>query len=385
MKNCLEIQDQISRYLDNDLDIEMRIELEKHLEYCDSCRNEVEEIKRVINLCNNIYEEKLPDHFTEGLHSKLLLLKSEQSEKSNGNKNGILSRVISFNHRYIKIGTSIAAIAIIALIIRMGMNWNPTNFWATGSSPAENNAQAGNITADAGNIAFAERRDDAALNADQSKEAQNYNMKSLDNNGRKQESSDTDDNTPSSDNLDENTSASVTDTTSIKAKSVISVKEDSYTSIMSSDISVNVEDPALETEKIKLLVSSFDGEPSDISFDATDKNYFPNASQTTIRLAFKLPRSNYDMLLNSIKEDYGSEQVSIERIDTVYVNNKITDYEKEIKQLEKRIKNIKSGKVKGNIKELDRLEVQRDSKQKELYKIMQDTGSYTVVIYINKK
>ncbi|MDP4094415.1 MAG: zf-HC2 domain-containing protein [Bacillota bacterium] len=129
MKNCNEISELLSLYLDNRTDEKTTGEIEKHLAQCIKCKQELDDLKYVVTLCRDINETDLPEGFSEKLHERLV----EESKEINRTK----PKVTAFN-KYIKIGSSIAAVLLMAVVIR--------GLWAGGvfSSLHSSSSSAGN-------------------------------------------------------------------------------------------------------------------------------------------------------------------------------------------------------------------------------------------------
>jgi len=109
MRNYDEIREQIYIYVDGELDEAQRAEFEEHINSCVDCRNELDEIKNIISMCNSIEEEELPDNFREELHSKLLAVKEENMRKN---------KVVALRNRYTKIISAVAACFLIVVLAR---------------------------------------------------------------------------------------------------------------------------------------------------------------------------------------------------------------------------------------------------------------------------
>lgn len=77
MLDCNKIKEIMSLYIDNELDNNEKIEFENHIQNCDSCKKEFEELKNIIIDINNLPQEELPENF----HNDLMLLLKHESKK----------------------------------------------------------------------------------------------------------------------------------------------------------------------------------------------------------------------------------------------------------------------------------------------------------------
>lgn len=137
MKNCNEIMEMMPQYIDNELDGNARTEFEKHMANCTECKRELEEIINIVALCGDMSEEELPESFRSDLHKKLLNVKAEEERKS---------KFVNFFSKYSKLGSSIAAVVLIAILAR-GL-WGGLNF--SHSKASTESKSSYDITANSG-------------------------------------------------------------------------------------------------------------------------------------------------------------------------------------------------------------------------------------------
>lgn len=83
--NCNEIRELLSLYIDNNMDEEQMIEIEKHLLVCDACKIEFEEMVLVINAMKNLPEVEIPTQFDSRLREGLK--KAAESSRKADKKN----------------------------------------------------------------------------------------------------------------------------------------------------------------------------------------------------------------------------------------------------------------------------------------------------------
>lgn len=109
MKKCEEIRDNISLYIDNELDEKYVLEFEQHIDDCKSCKKELDEIKAVVDLCLGASEQvDLPEDFSDKLHEKLMWEKEKMTSKN---------KVLGALGKYAGIFSSAAAILLIAFLV----------------------------------------------------------------------------------------------------------------------------------------------------------------------------------------------------------------------------------------------------------------------------
>jgi len=84
--NCKKTQDFLSPYLDRILSQEEMDSVEKHLEKCSMCRQELEDLENTLNMIQTLPELPLPTGFHQELHNKLAAVKAEEE----GQKENVL-------------------------------------------------------------------------------------------------------------------------------------------------------------------------------------------------------------------------------------------------------------------------------------------------------
>ena len=69
--NCKKVIREISNYLDGDLELSARQELERHLEHCDDCRMTVDQTKLTVEIFCDEEPVELPAEVKSRLHDAL--------------------------------------------------------------------------------------------------------------------------------------------------------------------------------------------------------------------------------------------------------------------------------------------------------------------------
>ncbi|GEM_PF-791008 len=113
MKKCDEVLELLSLYIDDELD-EVRAKMvREHVESCEDCKVELEQLREVVKMCKGIDEIELPEDFKDKLHQKL------SDEKQNVENN---RKIIIMRNRIMKTISSIAAVLLLVLVVRGVMN-----------------------------------------------------------------------------------------------------------------------------------------------------------------------------------------------------------------------------------------------------------------------
>jgi len=120
--NCNEIKDMLSLYIDGELDEKEKKAVEEHVEVCESCRSELEQYQKIINMLQSLIEVEPPKGYCKRLHEKLL--KAKQQKK------------ISAKSRWIKYGSIAATFVLVVSAIYVSSNLR------MGNSPKNENSVA---------------------------------------------------------------------------------------------------------------------------------------------------------------------------------------------------------------------------------------------------
>jgi hypothetical protein len=78
MTSCADVRENISAYADNELSLDERQSFEEHISKCPSCKEELEDMLRIIEVCRSMPLQELPEGFGAELHEKLTAVSSRQ-------------------------------------------------------------------------------------------------------------------------------------------------------------------------------------------------------------------------------------------------------------------------------------------------------------------
>lgn len=102
MNKCDRFRELISLYIDDMLDEKEKLELEEHLQGCEDCKNELEEIKQLVNSCREMEVKEPPEYLTP------LIMNSVRKDAL---KTGLLNRIIK------KANPKVISVAAAALLL----------------------------------------------------------------------------------------------------------------------------------------------------------------------------------------------------------------------------------------------------------------------------
>ncbi|MDQ2085268.1 zf-HC2 domain-containing protein [Herbivorax sp. ANBcel31] len=104
MKDCKEIMELISGYIDDQLNETEKSKFENHIRLCDKCSEELREQMEVVSLCNDIDDVEPPKEFNKQLHNKLLKEKQKKFP------------LFHVSSKHIKLVSSIAAAFLLIFV-----------------------------------------------------------------------------------------------------------------------------------------------------------------------------------------------------------------------------------------------------------------------------
>ena len=366
MKNCSEIRENISLYIDDELPADERGMFEEHVEACADCRREYNEIMRIVGFCRDMQEVELPENFRDELHRKLLDAAGENRAKS---------RIVQ-RSRYVKIFSSVAAgfilIFLVSGIYRSGF-FSHTN---TGGG-------AGKVTMTAEQARAEKPADKSTANSEAAEGNSGVDLQfgeAMDSAGAQLSGSalpEVDRSAPP-----ENRAAGEQKMSGAKAVETASGR--------TATLTVLADDPAAQVEGIKAIAVQNGGEEqaeqslaakATESFTVMEKAVPENKTVLT----FSIPNEQYDSFAQSLNSSYGQANVEpgalVSEDLTATLNGLITksnDLDTDIKKLEDADTAANGDKIKG-------LRTEKDTVQNEIETIRLNSDFTIVTVIILKK
>lgn len=380
MASCFDIRENICAYIDNGLDADERRSFEEHIRNCKECSRELEEMKKITGLCNELPQLELPPGFKAELHEKLLAAAARQDnmvKSRHSNKFFFLSKTFA------SIAAGILLIFLAGGIIRLSMR-----------SPlmtAKNSEQLADMAAEA---APAERGMAAAgveehqLGVQEDDRA--YTAKSITNHGVTGSENES---------LDTGRSATASDREGAQSFEPETAENEIAVSRIST-ITVLAENPGTSAEIIKILAFENSGEIAGTKNEQAGAAYFrstePTAAGQSLEIEtgiseeavglmrFVFPCTNYDAFIEAINESFGEANVQIGAL----VTEDLTDTLNELIAESARIDNSVQKLQKGNIddsSEIDELKKEKGIVDGQIETIRLGSDFVNVTVNINDK
>lgn len=140
--NCNEVRDNLSLYIDDELnDVEKKL-MDEHLKNCTECSKELEEYRKIIQALSELPEEEPPAGYCKRLHEKLLNVSSETKNGAEITKIKEIPKKQYIKFKWVKYGGMAAALVLVVLVaslnngLRMGKSSNEIAY-DTAEAPAE--------------------------------------------------------------------------------------------------------------------------------------------------------------------------------------------------------------------------------------------------------
>lgn len=133
MKECIKIKDLMSDYIDNELNAEELAYLERHIHSCDDCKEEINQLKSVIDSIHSLEQVEITKHFHNEMMKKIkdevipldIIKVRKVSRKKHKRR---------FNRNYIV--SLVSSVAVIFMILFIGDNaLNYTKAGSINNSP----------------------------------------------------------------------------------------------------------------------------------------------------------------------------------------------------------------------------------------------------------
>ena len=96
------------------MDERARIEFEEHISICSSCREEMQDIIKVVNMLRSLPEAELPEDFSEKLHQKLVRVKEEELH----GRKWLPAKLFTVKNSYLKALSTVAAGALVIFALK---------------------------------------------------------------------------------------------------------------------------------------------------------------------------------------------------------------------------------------------------------------------------
>lgn len=306
MKNCVEVKELLSLYIDGELDERTSDEVKKHMRFCTECHEEMEDIKRVIQACRDFEDEELPAGFKEQLHTKL----AAEAER----QRSVAARSRKIN-RIIGIGSSIAALLIMAVIVKDV--WFNQNLTGKSAAPETVTAERSAQTAEGSfsNDQKAPVSSPSVQSIDKNKEStlsdsvnSNYSLKSFDSSKK------TSPDKQVSRSEDEGLRTVLPAGSYIKSTEAITLKCD-------------------KPEDISVKLNEWSFNNSTIAVNITENNALTAGVAEQNTLTFKVPGSKYNEFKSLLKASFPNCEISFGTLSKVDVTPQINAENTKINEL----------------------------------------------------
>lgn len=357
MKKCSEIKELISLYIDDELEADERREFEEHTDSCGECRDELDELTRIIGLCRITEEEELPVDFRIELHQKLLEVQKQSKEV----------KPVFYNTRYFKLFSSVAAVFLLVFLIKGFYDFDLFS-----------NGKADRSVEGINNMAAAPAKDGIQMKAalpetadgtGDSKERSGEAFQDSYNGGKGTQAGGTE--------ADRSTAG---DREPLVGLAAAETKEGVYKN--STGITIAVDDPETQIENIKAIAVKSSGmEPQ--AEDGAGTAYTAEADGSIV-LFLNIPGTQLNAFINALNTGYGQSNVQPEAVIKEDMSAAIEDLLKQSDNLDLEIEKAENADD-VDTGELDKLKGQKVEIQDRIDAIRLESDLINVKVILKKK
>lgn len=114
--NCNDVRDNLSLYIDDELNEQDKKLMVEHLQSCSECSKELEEYRKIIQALSELPEEEPPVGYCKRLHEKLLDVSPEMKNDDGIAKINEIPKKKNSKFKWVKYGGLAAAFALVVLV-----------------------------------------------------------------------------------------------------------------------------------------------------------------------------------------------------------------------------------------------------------------------------
>lgn len=381
MTSCSNARENINAYIDDELNMDERHSLEKHIEKCKKCKTELDEMQKIVELCKDLPQQELPADFKAELHEKLLAVAVKQDGKVRSIKK---TKSFFFTKTFASIAAGILLIFLAGSFYRFGL-LSPMHTKSTDNSTAMAAGQPAakgseNIMGIQGDNGKAEEADAAESGSKSSN-----SMTAAD-----------------SESLDVNRSGTVQERESAYAGSM-KIQGVETASNKVSTITITADDPKVLAEKVKNLALENSGDIKADSNGARDDGvtiYFSETAPLAAKAAsqgsadyslsqdslqFIIPETQYDHFVTDLNNAFGEANVQAGAFVTEDMTEVLNNDIVRSNEIDNRIQEIKEKNTEKNTEELKGLNDEKAAIDSQIEEIRLGSDFVNVTVFLNKK
>ncbi len=292
MLNCNDIKKLINKYIDGELDENLRSSFDEHIDSCKECKQELEETFMVVNLLNDIPDSELPEGFETSLHEKLLSVKPEAENK-----------VVSlFGRRYVKVISGLAA-AMLVFVFAWGVSKVDFDLFSLSSTAPYNSSSVNENSGD-------------------NDSQKNLNSDTIDKSSKENDKNEDPDTSTNSDDMVSPGTDFSTPNPGFSNDGAYNEDVPKSHKIIQSTPNMGITGDIYGNAFIKVTSADFDSDYAVISGIAKNFEASVERNATGEQINLQIAKSKYDEFLSSIKKDLGESNISEE---TVLPNSSISE------------------------------------------------------------
>lgn len=382
MTSCSNARENINAYIDDELNMDERRSFEKHIGKCKECKAELDEMRRIAELCRELPQQEPPAEFKAELHEKLLAVAAEQDGNVGSGKK---PKSFFLTKTFASVAAGILLIFLAGSFYRLGF-----------LSPVRTKSTADNAAMAAGQPAAKGSEDIMGMQSDggETEEAGVAGNELRSFNATAEVDSKC---------LDVNRSGTIKERESAFA-GAMEMQGVEAASNKVSTITITAEDPEALAEEVKALALENSGdikeEYSNGAGDGRVTSYFSETapladksaskgsaddslSQDSIR--FAIPETQYDNFVTELNSAFGKANVQAGAFVTEDMTEILNNDIARSNEIDNRIKELKKKDSEKNAEELKGLSDEKAAIEGKIEEIRFASDFVNVTIYLSKK
>ena len=380
MTSCLIARENISAYIDDELNADERHSFEEHVNSCKECREELNEFLKIAKLCKDLPQQELPADFKVELHEKLLAVAAREDGKVRSIKK---PRSFFFTKTFASIAAGIILIFIAGNFYRYGIFSPMTSKDSVNSTAMTNEQPSEKMAEDNINVQFSEARQGEATVAAKS-EPRSFGASAAD----------------ASEGITIDRSVTVEERESAIIGSVkMKVVETAVNK--ASTITILADDTEALSEKVMSLALDNSGEMKEDSADTNNGEAGLSLATTTTSdvllrgktdnemsqesFNFVIPAAQYSQFVTDINTAFGEANIQAGAFVTEDMTEVLNSSIAKTIEIDNLIQELQGKDIEKNSEEIKKLETQKDTIDSQIEEIRLGNDFVNVTVFINKK
>ncbi len=379
MTSCVNAKENISAYIDNELKIYERLSYEDHVRSCKECKSELDELRRVADLCTMIPQRELPADFKAELHEKLLAVAGRQQSNIRSVKK---FKSFLFTKTFASVAASMLLIILAGSFYKLGL-FSPVKSQDRANSTAMAAEQPAAMIKAESSVFGANNDEDIAESAKE--EAKSFSSSSAED----------------ASSIDMGRSETVQDRVGALASGSDQMLMMETANSRFSTITITIDNPEIQIDKLTALVLENNGDTVDMPAYSTDNvTTYSKEQKTAIKsgtagsitdapvnteLNFFIPATQYDEFIKAINAAFGETNIQTGALVTEDMTDALNTSIARVSEIENQIRELNEKDSVRNAGGIKELKTEKAVTISQIEKIRFEADFINVAVFLNKK